>query len=166
MSDRPVECSQCKRPAKIIYKEVSMESIVCTEMCPDCPVLQQRLHGAGTKEGINLSDTCCSHCGTALESVKVGGPMGCAECYVVFGDYLVEELIATGSIPTDLQKKLSSQRSQAIHIGKTPDKPLNITLSTRMASLNEALNEALKRENYEQAAWLRDQIKNLKEEKS
>jgi len=35
-----------------------------------------------------------------------------------------------------------------------------------MASLNEALNEALKRENYEQAAWLRDQIKNLKEEKS
>jgi protein arginine kinase activator len=32
--------------------------------------------------------------------------------------------------------------------------------------LNEALNEALKRENYEQAAFLRDQIKALMEKTS
>ncbi len=166
MSDRPVECGQCKRPVKIIYKEVSMQSTVCTEMCADCPVLQQKVHGDVSKEGKNTSELCCGYCATSLESIKIGGPLGCAECYVAFGDYLVGELIAADSIPSDLQRKLSSQRSHAIHIGKTPDKPLNASLSTRMASLNEALNEALKRENYEQAAWLRDQIKNLKEDKS
>jgi protein arginine kinase activator len=33
----------------------------------------------------------------------------------------------------------------------------------QLTTLNEALNEALEKEQYEQAAWLRDQIKEWKE---
>jgi protein arginine kinase activator len=160
MSDRPIECSQCKRPAKILYKEILGDTINCSAMCAECPVLQAKLHGETDKK---TGQVCCGSCGTSLESVQMGQPVGCIECYVVFNDFLVSELIAADAIPEALQKKLSSQRSQAIHIGKSPDQPVDITLSSRLASLNVALNDALKRENYEQAAMLRDQIKTLTE---
>lgn len=163
MSDRPIECSQCKRPAKVLYKEILGETINCTEMCSDCPVLQDKLHGEANKTDKKESQICCGSCGTSLESVRMGQPVGCTECYVVFNDFLVGELIAAGAIPPALQKKLASQRSQVIHIGKSPDQPVDITLSSRLSALNDALNDALKRENYEQAALLRDQIKNLTE---
>ena len=163
MSDRPIECSQCKRPAKILYKEILGDTINCTEMCTDCPVLQAKLHGEAGKTDKKAGQVCCGSCGTSLESVQMGQPVGCIECYVVFNDFLVNELIAADAIPPALQKKLASQKSQAIHIGKSPDQPVDITLSSRLASLNEALNDALKRENYEQAAMLRDQIKTLTE---
>jgi len=53
-----------------------------------------------------------------------------------------------------------------LHLGKTPTKPVTIPTSSRLTALNEALNEALKKENYEQAAWIRDQIKALTEKGS
>ena len=165
MSERPIECSQCKRPAKVLYKEILGDTINCTEMCLDCPVLQAKLHGEAGKTDKKESQVCCGSCGTSIESVRMGQPVGCSECYSVFNDFLVGELIASGAISSALQKKLASQRSQAIHIGKSPDQPIDITLSSRLAALNEALNDALKRENYEQAAMLRDQIKNLTENK-
>ncbi len=40
-----------------------------------------------------------------------------------------------------------------------------INPSLRILALNEALNEMLKSEKYEQAAWLRDQIKALTDER-
>lgn len=55
------------------------------------------------------------------------------------------------------------KKTQPLHVGKTPNKPLTIPSSSRLKTLNEALNEALKKENYEQAAWIRDQIKDLTE---
>lgn len=165
MSERPIECSQCKRPAKILYKEILEDTINCTQMCADCPVLQTKLHGEARNTDNKAGQICCNSCGTSLESVQTGQPVGCSECYVVFNDSLVEEVIAAGAIPPALQKKLADHRSQAIHIGKSPDQIVDITLSSRLTSLNEALNDALKRENYEQAALLRDQIKNLTEKK-
>ncbi|MBS0615608.1 MAG: UvrB/UvrC motif-containing protein [Verrucomicrobia bacterium] len=168
MPDRPVECSQCKKPVKVTYKEIVDDSVICTEMCADCPVLQAKLHGEpGKGEQIGKESTlCCGNCGTPLEAVTRGEPLGCAECYAVFADFLIGELIESKAIPSTLSQKLTAKRLQAIHIGKSPDKPHDITLSSRLASLNEALNEALKRENYEQAAWLRDQIKALSENKN
>jgi len=167
MVDRPIECSQCKKPVKIIYKEIVDDSILCSEMCLDCPILQGRLHGESlaSKESEKNSQLCCGNCGTSLESVKMGQLLGCSECYVVFNDILVSDLMESDGIPPSLKKKISSKRGLSIHIGKSPDNPMDITLSSRLSSLNEALNEALRRENYEQAAWLRDQIKALTEKK-
>lgn len=165
MNERPVECSQCKKPAQTLYKEIVGSTVACTEMCSDCPILEQKLHGHHPQIEKKESQLCCGSCETSLESVQMGQPLGCPECYTVFSDFLIKELIASGAISRAMQKKLATQRTQALHSGKTPDKPVDITLSSKLGSLNEALNDALKRENYEQAAWLRDQIKNLKEKK-
>ena len=169
MVDRPVECSHCKKPIKVIYKDIVDTSIICTEMCADCPVFQQRLHGhtpaSESREGLPEKEggLCCGNCRTSLESVKMGNPLGCSECYSVFSDLLISELIAADKIPSRIKKEYPMKKTQPLHVGKTPNKPLTIPSSSRLKTLNEALNEALKKENYEQAAWIRDQIKDLTE---
>ncbi len=169
MPDRPIECSHCKRAIHVLYKEIVGNSIVSTELCAECPILEQKLHGQPTTGVLkeSPSDTepglCCSTCLTTLESVKMGNPLGCTECYAVFGDLLISELIASKQIPARLQKTLAIKKMQPIHIGSMPHQPLCLAPSSRLTALNEALNEALKKENYEQAAWLRDQIKALTE---
>jgi protein arginine kinase activator len=72
-------------------------------------------------------------------------------------------LIATDRIPSRIKKEFPAKKTQPLHLGKSPNKPLTIPSSSRLTALNEALNEALKKENYEQAAWIRDQIKDLTE---
>jgi protein arginine kinase activator len=169
MPERPVECSHCKKPIKVIYKEIVDNSIICTEMCGDCPLLQQKLHGQMTeqprREGLPEKEAglCCENCRTSLESIKMGNPLGCSECYAVFADVLISELIAADKLPARIKRDILNKKTQPLHLGKTPNKPLTIPASSRLTTLNEALNEALKKENYEQAAWIRDQIKALTE---
>ncbi|NGX59283.1 MAG: Protein-arginine kinase activator protein [Chlamydiae bacterium] len=165
MPERPVECSQCKKPAKVIYKEIVGESVTVTEMCADCPILLQKLHGTAPEQAAEGKEQAgtglyCGNCHTPLEAIKMGNPLGCSQCYMVFGDMLVQELLAENKLPKAME---NAKRNQPLHIGKTPDKPANIPSSNRLPALNEALNEALKKENYEEAAWLRDQIKELTE---
>jgi protein arginine kinase activator len=172
MTERPVECSHCKKPIQVIYKDIVDASIICTEMCADCPVFQQKLHGRTpnpkSREGREEKEggLYCENCRTSLESVKMGNPLGCSECYSVFSDLLISELTNADKIPTRIKKEFPMKKTQPLHVGKTPSKPLTIPASSRLTALNEALNEALKKENYEQAAWLRDQIKDLTEKKS
>jgi len=167
MAERPIECGQCKKGAEVVYKEIVGQTITTTKMCADCPVLLKKLHGMtpaeaeGSQEE-NGAGLFCGKCHTSLEAVKMGNPMGCSECYTLFGDLLVQELFAENKIPKHLEK---ARRNQPLHIGRTPGKTVPVAGSNRLTSLNEALNEALQKENYEEAAWLRDQIKELMEEK-
>jgi protein arginine kinase activator len=169
MAERPMECSHCKKPVKVIYKEIVGNSINVTEMCADCPILKEKLHGSmyiKTEEGqIEEAKLICGHCGTSLESIIEENPVGCSECYSVFGDVIINELIESHQIPPSLQKTLASKKAQLIHIGRAPNKAASIAPPDKLTALNEALNEAIKRENYEQAALLRDQIKALMEKK-
>lgn len=169
MGERPVECGQCKKSAKVIYKEIVGNTISVIETCADCPILLNKLQGSSPKvngatpgkEG-SEAGLFCGQCHTPLEAVKMGNPMGCSECYRIFGDLLVQELIAENKIPKQMQ---NNRRNQPLHIGKTPDKSVRVPVSNQLPALNEALNEALRHENYEEAAWLRDQIKELMDKK-
>lgn len=157
MSERPIECGQCKRPVKVIYKEVLNGTPSCTEMCQSCPILEEKLHG--TKEEI-AKGLACKHCGTSLEQILTGGPVGCTECYHVFEKQILSDLIATDCIPPFLQKK-----KELLHVGRVPHEAKAPPIPSKLLALKEALTDALKRENYEQAALIRDQIKTLSQEK-
>lgn len=170
MTERPVECSQCKKPAKIIYKEIVSNAITCTHMCGDCPIYQQKIHGSSpqtptTEKQETEAGLYCGKCHTSLESIKMGSPTGCSECYNIFSDVLVAELLQEDRFPPQMKKGLAIRKNQPLHVGKTPGKPLFTPTSAGLTALNEALNEALKKENYEQAALLRDQIKELMEKR-
>ncbi len=163
--DRPLECSECKKPVAVIYTEIVGNMITHTSMCADCPELQKRLYGTNPAEyvanqvGVNAG-LCCGNCGTTLEEVKRGHRLGCMECYNVFGDLLLSEMAAANRL---LPRVSNFKKSVPIHIGRAPGESLAISPSSRLLALNEALRETLSREDYEQAAWLRDQIKALTE---
>lgn len=172
MADRPAECAgHCKRPLKIIYKEIVGNTITITEMCTECPVYEQRLYGQikkSTPEGLAEGEAglCCGNCRTSLESVLTGNPLGCPQCYLVFSEVLISELVSEDAVPSHLKKSTNVKKTQPLHIGKSPNNTPTLPTSSRLTALNEALNEALTKENYEQAAWLRDQIKALLEKGS
>ena len=158
MSNRPIECSACKRKIKVLYKEIVGKTVTTTEMCEECPVLKAKLQGDAPVVHSKKNVLCCDRCGTTLEEVLTGQPLGCAECYTVFAEFIVQELVAVDGIPAQ-----SKQKPQILHIGRSPEQTRSLALSSKLASLHEALNEALKQENYEQAAYLRDQIKSITE---
>ena len=165
MPERPLECGECKKAIAVYYTEVVGNSITRTAMCADCPELQRRLHGAPPHLLIGSqaeaeAGLACGNCGTTLEAVRVGTPLGCSDCYEVFDDILLSEMFSAEKIPARLA---TPKKSIPIHIGRAPGETQEMNPSLRLLALNEALNETLKREDYEQAAWLRDQIKALTE---
>ena len=167
MSERPLECSQCKRCADVIYSEMVGDTVTTTEMCRDCPVLKLKLQGKDSLEESPKKEEglCCRECHTSLEAVLMGEPLGCKECYEIFEEVLTDQLLESQLISPRLKPNPASP-IPTLHIGKSP----HITgkeesASARIRDLNEALSEALKGENYEEAAWLRDQINAMTEVK-
>lgn len=162
--DRPMECD-CKKTIAVRYTEIVGDTITHTSMCNDCPELQKRLHGRAYYEQSGLVTEgegviACGNCGTTLAAVKMGNPLGCSVCYDVFGDLILNELQSNKKLPSRINL---NKKTLPIHIGKTPGEVQEISPGVRILALNEALTETLKREDYEQAAWLRDQIKALTE---
>lgn len=129
-------------------------------MCQDCPMLRQKLYGTQTHITVTpetlAAGLCCGSCGTTADEIKMGIPLGCSVCYEVFDDLLTQELLTQERLP-------SSQRARkaAMHMGKQPGQTAEITPAMKLVALHQALHETLSREDYEQAAWLRDQIKAL-----
>lgn len=161
--ERPLECTECRKPIAVFYTEIIGNNITHTSMCADCPILRHKLHGTPHVEHAGTSaegstGLACGNCGTTLEAIRVGTPLGCDVCYEVFDDILLPEMLAANKIPPRIA---TNKKSVPVHIGRTPGEIQEISPSLRLLALNEALNEMLKSEDYEQAAWLRDQIKAL-----
>lgn len=158
--ERPLECTECKRPVAVYYTEIVGGKITRTCMCAECPVLQRKLKGTPSMaQSISeVASLACGNCGTTLEAIRVGTPLGCEVCYEVFDDILLNEMLASNKVPSRLS---TNKKTVSIHMGRAPGEVQEISPSLRLLALNEALKEMLKSEDYEQAAWLRDQIKAL-----
>ncbi len=76
----------------------------------------------------------CPLCGQTLTKVKKEGKFGCSRCYDTFAPYLD----LTPFVGTGYREKTEKERAQ---------------------DLKKQLQEALKKEDYEEAARLRDQIR-------
>jgi len=168
MAERPLDCTECKKPIAVLYTEIVGDKMTRTVMCADCPHLERRLYGKMTQEGEEAggveseASLACGNCGTTLAQIRTGHPLGCVECYSVFGDVVIDNLTKTGRISHHLT---TNKKTQPLHIGRSPGEVTEISPTLRLIALNEALDETLIREDYEQAALLRDQIKALKEMK-
>lgn len=162
---RPLECGECKKPLAVQYTEIAHDCLTRTVMCKDCPVLQRKLFGSTHPHPFSLpeggADLVCGVCGTSLDAVRMGAPLGCPTCYDVFEEVILVELVQGKKVPNRIT---TAKKSTLIHIGKAPGEVREMNPAMRLLALNEALSETLKREDYEQAALLRDQIKALTEE--
>ncbi len=169
MPEKPIECGHCQKPTDVTYKEMTNNISSCTEMCSDCPILAKKLHGGVDSSSPKDSKSPTLHCAlcmTTSETVQTGNPLGCNHCYTVFEDLLLEKFVNETTLSKSTIKEFLINPSAPLHKGKSPSQAAaNIPLSSELSSLSVALNEAIQKEHYEQAAWLRDQIKELKGEK-
>lgn len=164
MTERPLDCSECKKPTSVCYTLLVGDKMTRTIMCADCPHLERHLYGSHAKktDSLDLSQETaltCGSCNTSLQQVRTGQLLGCSSCYDVFSDVILSDLLKAHLISRHLT---SNKKTQPLHIGRTPGEVSEISPTLRLIALNEALDETLIREDYEQAALLRDQIESLK----
>ena len=105
-------------------------------------------------------DILCNACGTSWQAFKKNGKLGCAACYEQFGQLLV------GSVMLG--------HHGSVHCGKTPPKTVEqwhdaavserINLRRELERLRKGLDESIRREEFEQAAELRDKIASIETE--
>jgi protein arginine kinase activator len=90
----------------------------------------------------------CPRCGLTYRQFKSTGRMGCAQCYRTF--------------QSDLEAIFKNVQAGAVHCGKIPVKSGSSLKAKRYVnSLKEELAKAVAGERYEEAAKLRDQIREL-----
>ena len=90
----------------------------------------------------------CPTCGFTQADFKKTGRLGCSTCYTVFSQ--------------PLEAMLKQMHKGTQHIGKVP-KALRaqLDITKQRDQLNEQLQKAIEMENYEEAARLRDHLKEL-----
>jgi protein arginine kinase activator len=102
------------------------------------------------EQAAGSSDLKCPHCGFTQADFKKAGRLGCSECYVTFAD--------------GLESLLKSMHKGTKHLGKAPQSlQQSRDLSDKLKSLQKKLDKAVEDENFEQAAQIRDEIKNTRE---
>lgn len=82
----------------------------------------------------------CTSCGTTINDIANTSRIGCPDCYTTFKE--------------ELKPFIMNFHKAYQHIGKSPKK-----IDTK--DLKKALEEAIKKEDYELAAKLRDELKKL-----
>lgn len=96
--------------------------------------------------------TQCDYCGMTYGEFRRKGKFGCSHCYESFSSYL-----------TPLLKRVHSGNTE--HVGKIPKRiGGNLHKQREVESLQTKLQEAIQAEAFEEAATIRDQIHQLKQE--
>ncbi|MCK5394013.1 MAG: UvrB/UvrC motif-containing protein [Candidatus Omnitrophica bacterium] len=157
-------CNIChKNKATVHLTEIINDKVVELHICQVCAQLKTE----ELSEQMNMSDFLgglaggidghkevyslkCPSCGLLYGEFKKKGRLGCGECYSFFRKQLLP-----------LLKKI---HSSIRHVGKIPkavDK--KIVVKVTIKELKVSLSRAINLEEYEEAARLRDRIKELEE---
>jgi len=157
-------CCICKeREATVHYTKIDGDKVQKVDLCEECsktkgvndPVgfeLADLLLGLGAAKEIEQSsggvEIKCPGCGFTQADFKKAGRLGCPECYKTFAE--------------GLEGLLKTMHKGTRHVGKVPE-ALRQTreLSDRLKNLQKKLAKAVEDENFEQAAALRDEIKQM-----
>ena len=99
----------------------------------------------------SLEEKACPLCHSSLEDIQSSGRAGCPQCYEVFDSAFVPYL----------QKVHGATR----HVGRMPQGLAGVIgIRRRREELEEKMRVAIARQEFEEAAALRDELKALKQE--
>jgi protein arginine kinase activator len=156
-------CCVCKeKTATVHLTDIKGDKVQKVDLCETCAkskgvndstfALADLLLGLGASQELEQSvggaDTKCAQCGFTHADFKKSGRLGCPECYETFSEGL-------GGL-------LKSMHKGTRHAGKVP-KNLRTKrdLTEQLDLLQKKLTKAIETENFEQAAQLRDEIKQV-----
>jgi protein arginine kinase activator len=155
-------CSICKeKEATVHLTNISGDKMQKVDLCEECAKskgmndptafsLADQLFGLGAALEIEQAGggtaLKCLACGFSQADFKKAGRLGCPECYETFAEPL-------GGL-------LKTMHKGTRHVGKVPEAlRQNRDLSDRLKLLQKKLTKAIDREDFEEAAILRDEIK-------
>jgi len=154
-------CDNCGKPASVLVTEISTDGDqVEKHLCDDCAagegvvsdepiskILEDfLLHDTA---GSDLSDLTCEVCGMSFSEFRQHGLLGCPHDYDAFARALAPLIEGT-------------QEGTAEHVGKVPHRAgSDQKKQTTVLRLRGELKDALAKEDYERAAALRDEIKDM-----
>ena len=155
-------CSICKdKEAKFHYTNIVGDKQQKMDLCEDCAKSKglndpmgfsfaDELFGLGATQEIEQAGGAaglkCPVCGFTQSDFKKAGRLGCAQCYLTFAE--------------PLEGLLRTMHKGIRHVGKVPEAlRQSRDTSDRLKQLQKQLAKAIEEENFEQAALLRDEIK-------
>jgi len=161
-------CSNCKeKPATVHLTQIVGDKMQKLDLCEDCAKAKgindptsfdladlDLVLGLGASQEIEQAaggvELKCPRCGFTQADFKKSGRLGCPECYHTFAEGL-------GGL-------LKTMHKGTRHAGKAPEAlRQSRDLSDRLKTLQTKLAKAIKDEDFEQAAILRDEIKQMSE---
>ena len=158
-------CEECGlRPATIHLTKVLGSSRTERHLCAECAkekgeldfIMNPHISIAGMLSGMLTQAECpaqqpgdrCEVCGKTYDDFAKVGRLGCGACYSRF--------------ESRLDPVLKRIHGSVEHIGKTPKRrPSTVRLKKQIDGLRKQLDAAVKQEAYEEAAALRDRIREL-----
>ena len=134
-------CAQCAKMSAAVQNQFGLEDLLGSFF-------------GETVKAIPHSDKRkrCDGCGMCFDDIVQSGRVGCDRCYSTF----LEQLLPS----------LQRMHGKAYHAGKKPRPTISAapTREQKLESLREELKAAVDAEQFEEAAKLRDQIKELQKE--
>jgi len=158
-------CAVCQqKEATVHFTEIGEDKITKLHLCSDCA----RKKGLGEKDYPAISDLLTSLAGAKTISEQEGKP--CPGCGLSFADFRREGRLGCGQCYNfffpSLGPLIGSIHHQTKHAGKVPAAHREAAPALDLKSLKTALAEAVDKENFELAARLRDQIRELEKKDS
>lgn len=156
-----MKCDRCEKPASVHLTQVLNGKMQKLHLCDSCA----QTMGVGQGATFSMSDLLlgqgigepltrpggyktCGDCGWTLRKLKKTGRMGCPGCYTAFQE--------------EIENVLASIHQATRHQGRRPRHlTRKLDLRDRIESLEARLAKEVAHEHYEQAAALRDEIRQL-----
>ena len=160
-----MKCQRCSKPATIHITEIIegsfMELHLCEEHARQHFSSEQNLEPntlgakamakfakAEGKATAEMDKQTCPICGISFREFRNGGRLGCPHDYEAFGP--------------DLFPLLENIHGETQHGGKVPKRvPADSRVHAELLQLRQALRQAVAAECYEEAAQIRDRIRDL-----
>lgn len=171
-------CEKCKKRTATVFYNENINGKVCSySLCGECAA---RLHEKGEIRDITSmigsfadpfselqdhffsgffglpsqkalhTERKCPDCGSSYHEISASGRVGCARCYDTFAD--------------ELSRSIQSIHGTTSHTGAVPARErAKKERGEYIKSKKEELQDAVRREDYESAARLRDEIRQLEQ---
>lgn len=106
----------------------------------------------------------CNTCGSSFNDIVKGGHLGCSDCYDMFEDKLEPSIRRIHGKAKHVGKYVTYSEDQENQTKKTEKAPKK--QADTLENLKEQLKDAIKEQRFEDAAVLRDKIKDMTEGKN
>lgn len=160
----PKDCQNCQKEKTIHVTEIVGGKLKKIDLCADCPHnksltdpsafnLADEMLGMGAGESVaqHSENDVCPTCGFSVADFKKTGRLGCSRCYSTF-------YYGIATVLRDMHKGTQ-------HTGKVPGRlRREQELREAIRDIEARMDKAVRAEDYETAARLRDELGGLRDQ--